>query len=346
GYVRFALFAGAALSLILLFLNRRIKAGMFSGGMVALLALDLLIIDGNFIHPKPNTALKQQLQADETIRFLKSDTSLYRIFPLGQELFQDNTYMYHLIQSIGGYSPAKIKIYQEMLDSCMYHGWDRSFPLNTNIVNMLNTKYLLSPGRLPEDKFKIVHIDQKKSLVTSLNPSYLPRAFFVDQAIIARSKTEVFDSLNSPSFQPRRQAILEKSPSPLPLKPDTSSTEIISVQAHDITLETSSDKPALLVLSEIYYPPGWKAYVDGKETEIYKTNYVLRSVVVPEGKHTVEFKYYSGTYALGLTVSSVGWGIGGVLILIGVIRHVWQKRGSLLRLKKSDVEHESHRRHS
>ena len=337
GYVRFALFSGAAIGLILLYLNRKVKTTLFSGALVALLTVDLLIIDGNFIHPKPKAVIKQQLEDDETVKFLKSDTTLYRVFPLGQ-LFQEDSYMNHLLQSLGGYSPAKIKIYQEMLDSCMYNGWDKGFPLNMNTTNMLNAKYLLSLGRLPEDKFKIVHVDQTKRLVTSLNPAYLPRAFFVNQAFVARNKTEVFDSLNSSSFNPRVQAILEEEPFPVPVKPDTSSVTITSYHAHDITLEAFSDKPSLLVLSEIYYPPGWKAYVDGKETKIYKTNYVLRSVVVPAGKHAVEFKYYSATYALGLTVSSVGWAITLVLVLMGVIPQLWRRRDSLIPMKKKNVE--------
>jgi hypothetical protein len=336
GYVRFALLSMAALGLILLHLNRRLKVTLFSSSLVALLTIDLLIIDSNFIHPKPKNALNQELQADETVNFLKSDTTLYRIFPLGQ-LFQDDSYMYHLIQSLGGYSPAKIRIYQEMLDSCMYNGWDKSFPLNMNTTNILNAKYLLSIGRLPEDKFKIVHVDQAKGLVTSLNPSYLPRAFFVNQVYVARNRSEVFDSLNSPSFNPQLHAILEKEPSPTPVKPDTSSVTVASYQAHEIALEAFTDKPSLLVLSEIYYPPGWKAYVDGKETEIYKTNYVLRSVVVPQGKHIVEFKYYSAMYALGFTMSSLGWGISAILILAGIIPQLWRKRNSLIATKRTSA---------
>lgn len=325
GYVRFAVFTGAAIVLVLLYLNRRVKSGTFSAGLVGLLAIDLLLINGNFIHPKPNTALRNEFQADETIRFLKADTSLYRIFPLG-ELFQDNTYMYHQIQSIGGYSPAKLKIYQEIIDSCLFQGWEPEFPLNMNIVNMLNAKYLLTRARWLGEKFPIVHTDQMTSVFTSLNPSYLPRAFIVDEVIIARSKSEVFRLLNSPSFNPRRQAILEREPSAKPLKPDTSTVVITKYGAHEIALETYSDKPALLVLSEVYYPAGWKAYLDGVETEIYKTNYILRSVVVPEGKHTVVFRYHSKTYDQGLRISFVGWGISFLLIVIGVVQWVLRKR--------------------
>ncbi len=336
GYVRFALFAGAALGLILLCLNRKVKAGTFSVAMVALLAIDLLIIDGDFIHPKPNTALKQQFQPDETIRFLKADSSLYRILPLGQELFQDNTYMYHLIRSVGGYSPAKLKIYQEVLDSCLFRGWEKDFPLNMNVLNMLNTKYVLSLGRLPEDKFQLVHVDRAKSLVTSLNPNYLPRAFFVGEVIVATNKAEILGLLDSPTFNPRHQAILEKTPSPMPLKPDTSSAEVTKFHAHEIIIETFSNNTSLLVLSEVYYPKGWRAYVDEKETETYKTNYILRSVIVPEGKHTIVFRYHSTTYDQGLLISSIGWGMSLLLIIVGAAPHLWKKKDSVFRWKKKN----------
>ncbi|MEO8169197.1 MAG: YfhO family protein, partial [bacterium] len=77
---------------------------------------------------------------------------------------------------------------------------------------------------------------------------------------------------------------------------------------------------SLLVLSEIYYPAGWEAYIDGAETEIYKTNYILRSVIVPAGSHEVVFKFEPKLYALGYTLTNVAWGVAILCILIGL----WQ----------------------
>ena len=83
----------------------------------------------------------------------------------------------------------------------------------------------------------------------------------------------------------------------------------------------------LLVVSEIYYPAGWHATIDGAETEILKTNYVLRSVVVPAGRHTVEFRFNPASTALGYTVSQAGWGAALLLILAGAFPFVREKLG-------------------
>ena len=87
--------------------------------------VDLYIIDSKLIQPKPAAALTQSFPQDETITFLqeqgRGSEEPFRVFPLGN-LFGEKTYAYHGIQSIGGYSPAKLKIYQALLDSCLYHG--------------------------------------------------------------------------------------------------------------------------------------------------------------------------------------------------------------------------------
>lgn len=87
----------------------------------------------------------------------------------------------------------------------------------------------------------------------------------------------------------------------------------------------------MLFLSEVYYPAGWKAYIDGQETEIYKTNYLFRSIVVPKGKHKVEFKFEPETYYTGKKITLAG---NIILILIfgtaiGGIFWKWKKINSL-----------------
>jgi hypothetical protein len=232
----------------------------------------------------------------------------------------DNTFAYHGISSIGGYSPAKLKIYQTMLDSCLYHGSDPNFPLNMNIINMLNGEYLVLPARLPEDKFQLVNTDQTKGILTYRNPAAFPRAWFVDEAIVARSENQVFRTLNSSAFDARRAAVLEKAPSSPITKPDSTRVDVTSFASRAITLQVYTSSPALLVLSEVYYPAGWKAEIDGVDAEIYKTNYVLRSVVVPAGSHTVVFGFDPSLYDLGYTLSRAGWGVAFLCILIGL----WQ----------------------
>lgn len=324
-YVKFVFLFVASAAAIIGFLNRKIKAGTFSALLIAILLVDLIIMDVKFINPKPSQGLEEYFTPDATIAFLKRQSGLFRVAPLpvGGELFMDNQpgsphFGYHEIQSIGGYSPAKLRIYQTLLDSCIGHGTD--FPLNMNIINMLNAKYLVVQFQLPEDRFSLVNVDQVKRTLVYQNPHALPRVFFVDSVVAARNQTQVFNILNSPTFNSGTTAVVEKPIAQPMTRPDSSSAEIAEYQSRRIVIKAYTSSPALLVLSEVYYPAGWKASIDGTETEIFKTNYILRSVVVPAGSHEVTFTFDPPIYAIGWNLSRAAWGITFLCIVIGL----WQ----------------------
>lgn len=319
-FIRTSIFMLILLGAIILFLDARIKRSLFTGVLIVFTIVDLSIHSTKYINPRPADAIQQEMAPDATIRFLQADTSLYRIFPVGQALFQNNTFMYHAISSIGGYSPAKLKIYQEMIDSSLYRWPDPSMPLNMNVINMLGGKYLIANGRLPEDRFKLVNVDQEKSILTYENPAHFPRAWFVDEARVTTSKADLFGALNSPDFNPRSTALLEKAPANVPSKPASASVRVVEYRSGRIVLSAVTDARALLVLAEPYYPAGWTASVDGETTEIYKTNFVLRSIMVPSGEHRVVFEFRPSAYDLGYLLSHIGWGMTLVLIGIGLYR--------------------------
>ena len=99
--------------------------------------------------------------------------------------------------------------------------------------------------------------------------------------------------------------------------------EITEYTSRHITASAYTSSAALLVLSEVYYPAGWKAFVDGQETEILKTNYMLRSIVVPPGSHTIEFRYDPPIYSAGYPISNIAWAIALCCVLIGLWRVPW-----------------------
>jgi uncharacterized membrane protein YfhO len=115
-------------------------------------------------------------------------------------------------------------------------------------------------------------------------------------------------------------AVVEKAPSVACTRPDSTQAAITEYKSRSITIKAYASSTALLVLSEVYYPAGWKATIDGTETEILRTNSVLRSVVVPPGDHTVVFSFNPPVYAAGYTISNVAWGIALLCVLIGL----WQ----------------------
>ncbi len=321
-YIKFLLIAAASVAVMGTYLKRSVRFPLFAALLLGILTVDLMVIDDKLITPSPSATLEKNFQPDATVTYLAQQPGLFRIFPgitPGDPLYMDNTFAYHGLQSIVGYSPAKLKIYQTLLDSCMYHGADAEFPLNMSIVNMLNTEYLVAHGRLPEDKFQAVNVDQAKRAITYRNPAALSRAFFVDSVIVARNDHDVFQTLNSASFNPGHMAVLYIAPPGIG-RPDSASVQVTDYKSRRIALMATTTSPALMVLSEVYYPAGWKAYIDGRETEIYRTNYVLRSIVVPAGTHEVVFSFDPPVYRLGWILTNVAWGIAVLCILIGL----WQ----------------------
>lgn len=321
-YVKFVFIIAASAGTIIAFLSKKIGTTAFGGMILGILLIDLWIVDVKFINPRPIQGLESNFQPDQTISFLKAQPGLFRVAPLpiGGPLFMDNAFAYHGIQSFGGYSPAKLKIYQTMLDSCADKGSDPNFPLNMNIINMLSVKYIIVPGQIQYDDLQLVHADQGTRQLTYLNPHALPRGFFVKHVDVAQNQTEVFRELNSTQFNAATMAVVEKT---LPVQitaPDSSSAEIAEYKSRSITIKAYTSSPALLVVSEVYYPAGWKAYVDGNETEIFKTNYVLRSVVVPAGSHEITFRFDPPMYALGWNLTRAGWAVALLCILLGLWR--------------------------
>ena len=98
-----------------------------------------------------------------------------------------------------------------------------------------------------------------------------------------------------------------------------------------VLIELKTDTTSFLTVSEIYYPAGWKAYLDGKEIEIYATNYILRGVIIPKGEHILEMKFESAVYALSLKFSLIGLIITVLLILVGLYFYIRKNyRGEII----------------
>jgi hypothetical protein len=326
-YVKFSLLALALCGLVIGWLREKLPLTVFAGGVILLVALDLSLVSSKYIDPKPASALEQSFMPDATIRFLLEQPGTFRVFPLGSQLFMENSFAYHGLQSIGGYSPAKLKIYQTMLDSAMYRGANPQFPLNMAVVNMLNVEYLIVPGTLPEGMFPLAFSDPARRIMTYRNPGALPRAFFVDTVVTATTDFATFSLLNDPAFNPARTAVVSEALGERVVPADTSRKPVItSYASREIKIACDVPGPSLLVVSEIYYPAGWTASVDGKETVIHRTDYLLRSVVVPTGKHEVVFTFDPPVYRAGWLISNIGWCVALLCVLAGLWRSPWGRR--------------------
>lgn len=312
----YLLMLSISIGILGLLLKGKVKRTYIQAVMALFLIGDVWIVNSKFISTWPAPDIKP----NEIIRFLKKDKEIYRILPLtatGSEFY----YSYFDIPVLFGYSPVVEKEFAEVRNR---------LDLDNNLADLLNVKYLIMSkaelgGQPPSlgsmmGKYMVAFTGDPNSVVL-LNTKYLPRAYPVHQVVVEKDKDIIFNILNHPQFNPREIVLLEDAP-PTPLTPSAPSSasrvRISKYSNNDIIVDAEMAQEGFLVLSEKYYP-GWEAYVDGKETNIYKANYVMRAVYLTKGVHKVEFIFDPWPYKVGIWVSSATF-----LFLIGAV--VWRVR--------------------
>ena len=251
-------------------------------------------INGNYTYLMKENSLKKELitySYDEFIKKSKREDlefSQFRIYPVENNFWSTNDYSYENL-SIGGYSPAKLRIYQDLID----YGMTDKGGLLRNISDMLSVKYFLSSYTLPQENpfenLKLVFVGDNKNVYE--NQNFCPKGWFVGSYVVSNSREQSFNLLNSIDFDVHNKAILEENLNAKIENPANSMVKLTKYNPNNIWFLVENEQASLFVVSEVYYPNGWKAYIDGKPTKIYKTNHVLRSIVIPKGKHEVKFIY-------------------------------------------------------
>ncbi|MCY3553812.1 MAG: YfhO family protein [Gemmatimonadetes bacterium] len=290
----------------LIYATRKTSPRLLAAGLSALVVVDLLLVASRVVNPEDDPAQIEAYYAareTEVVKALKEDPVPYRILPLSE--FSSNEYGYFGISTIGGYHAAKLGVYQELMDQVGFN----TFP----VLNMLNTRYLVSAQPIQADG--LTPVVESDAGFLYRNDAALPRAFLVDSVRVIAEKDAIFEALGDPGFRPGEYAILEQ-PVTERLGPlGNSSVEITLHTPHRIEMAVDADAPCLLVLSEIYYPAGWQATMDGQPAEIHQTNYVLRSLAVPEGRYEVTMTFQPSSFTAGHLVSR----IASALVLAGLI---------------------------
>ena len=259
---------------------------------------------------------KQYFHETSTDRFLRSDSSMFRIFPAGK-LFGDNRWAYYH-QSIGGYTPIKMYVIEELVEKNIYKGPDKNLPINWNVLKILNVKYVVLQGRVQSPYLSLVNTNAAQNWLTYRFNGFLPRAFFVGEAKIVKNEFDRLKLINSANFDPAKTAIIEEEIRAGMEQPDSAWTRLTAFNPNLREFEVYTDKPALLVLSEVYYPPGWKIEIDGKPVKkIYKTDHAIQSVVVPQGRHTVVMRFEPDSYYSNIRLAWVSVGI--IYLIIGSV---------------------------
>lgn len=324
----FLLLAGGVL---VAFRKGKIPAWATVGALALLVLVDLWGVGRRFLNEDmlaPTRRIEQQIPTYGFDRFLlereaeAGGPGHFRVLSFeGGSPMQNARPSYHH-ESLGGYSPAKIRLYQDFIDH-LYRQEGTGLPDET-MLDLLNTRYVVAPAPLPG--YDVAFRDEQTQLLVLENPDVLPRAFFVGETQVVEDREATFAALRDPAFDPRRTALL---PAPIdfattPLDSSSTATAVLDAYTPDeVAWRVETDAPRLLVLSEVYYPAGWKAELDGAEVPIYRADYLLRAVPVPAGAHRLVLRFEPQSHRLGVLVAGATTALvyGGVLLLLGLAWH-------------------------
>jgi len=240
-----------------------------------------------------------------------NETWSYRVFPLSENAF-NNAVPAYFYPSIGGYSGARMALYDDLMSRIFFTG---DYGLNVGVLSMLNTKYLtFSPG-LSLPGWEVAYEDA--SGVVYENTRVMPKAWMVADVDRMMNRDMAIAKLNDFSFNPEKYALVETDTILPELTNDSTATITVnnySARLIDLSVSRSSGN-GLLVLSEMYYPVGWTATINGEPAEIIKTNYVLRGILVPQGDHQVTLRFEPSSHRTGTTLAYTGHAL--LLLLLG-----------------------------
>lgn len=306
--VRSLLYVIPVVLLLGLFIKQRVSSTVLLAGVGLLLIIDLFSIDKRFMN-EDNFVDTDQLESQAFVKtdaddeILKDTEPDFRVFNVssGKDPFQESVTSY-FHKSIGGYSPAKIGIYDDLIS------YQLSGTPNEQVVNMLNTKYLIQSN------------PQTGKPIAIMNPNRLGNSWIVKGVEFVKGPAEEMQALNH--FNAKDTAIVDESfKAQIPSGIVYDSTAYLKLTKFDndtVVYESSAATPQVGVFSEIYYPGGWNMYVDGKKSDYFKANYVLRAATIPAGKHKIEFIFEPTSYIVGYAIAKWSNILMFVLLLGGL----------------------------
>lgn len=303
--VRMLIFIVFFVGILSTFYFKKINRDILIVGVIILVSVDLIAVSHRFMKNaqlvKPARIEQQYFQPTKIDKILEGDPDYFRVLALGS-LFQSNDLAYRY-QIIGGYSAIKPQLIQDLIDNNLYTS-DPQQPVNWNVVNMLNGKYILSPAQLQYEGLTILDIDQNKRTILYRNDHSLPRTWFVPTVNVLPDEKAVVTYLNHPDFDPSQMALTSEKPERLYFSTDAI-VSITNYTPNQIDLTAVCQDSAFMVLSEAYYPVGWQATIAGEPTHIYQVNHVLRGIVIPPGEHDICFQFAPKSYYRSKWLSSI-----------------------------------------
>ena len=285
-------FGFVALLLVFLALRKTISTTVLGIGLVIFVLIDSLTIDvkylnyDNYEDKQDNDGAFVKTKSDEEIL---ADKSQFRVLNFAADAFSENFTSYYY-NSAGGYHPAKIAIYQELIENKLSVQQTKTY-----VFNMLNIKYFIQKNR------------NGQTQAYEKNDSALGNCWLVKNIQYVKDANAEMNSLGN--FNPADTAVVQDTfKTSIPFEPVYDSAATIALVKNDndiVTYTFNAASNQFAVFSEIYYKSGWKAYIGGNEAPIVKVNYVLRGLAVPAGKHDIKFEFKPQGYYKGKTITSI-----------------------------------------
>ncbi len=308
------LYISLAFASLWFFLKKKIKLQYLFYILIVLVLVDMWSTDrkymnyDNFVSKNKSEKPFEPTNAD--LQILQDPDPDFRVFNVTVNPFSDaSTSYFH--KSLGGYHGAKLKRYQELIEGQLSKN-------NMNVVNMLNAKYF------------IVKPKDAQEPMAQRNPGAMGNAWFVKEIKWVPNADSEMSALTN--FDPAQTVVIdkrfEKDLSGFNITVDTTaSIKLTSYAPNALLYESNSTSKQLAVFSEIYYLDGWNAYVDGAKSSYFRVNYVLRGMILPSGKHKVEFKFEPEYYYKTQTASIAG-SILATLIILGFIVYSFTRKSN------------------
>src|SRR6185437_13381210 len=265
--------------------------------LFALVLFDMWQVDKRYLKEanfQEKQAADQQIKPREVDDFISKDHDPdFRVFDYSDygNLRQDNfNPFFH--KSISGYSAARLKIYDELVENQLSQN-----PPNHDVLDMLNTKYIITQ-------------DTAHNLRMINNQTACGHAWFVKSVKFVKDADEEMKAISA--FAPKDEAIVDQRykkfiDTKQPVGGDPNATiRLISYNPDHLVYQMGSTSSQIAVFSEIYYEKGWKMLIDGVEAPYFRADYVLRAAQLPIGNHKVEFIFHPASYYTGEKISLAG----------------------------------------
>ncbi len=321
---RSLLFVALAFVALALYVKDKLKSVVYVVSILSLLVLlDMWTVDKRYLNDKDFVSMKNSAKSYEPTaadtEILKDDDVNYRVLNLASNTFNEaKTSYFH--KSVGGYSPAKLRRYQDLIDFYISKDMNSAFsgivqargdmsqvdPSSFGILNALNVKYFILPGN-------------DGSQIPLRNPHLYGDAWFVNDVKVVENPDEEILALKETNL--RNVAVVDRRFETMldgfEFKTDSSaSITNVECKPNRLKYRVSSPCDQIAVFSEIFYDKGgWTAHVDGKEFPHFRADYVLRAMKVPAGDHEIEFNYVPYARMTGIKIANAVSCLDIVIIL-------------------------------